>query len=74
MRGVPIRIELGGNDMTARQCVLARRDFDSKEAGAKTPVPWSNLAATVLGLLDVSISTSLAPIIVVTDPMSTLMK
>ena len=52
MRGVPIRIEIGNKDMEACQCVLARRDYDSKQVGAKTAVSWSNLTTSVLTLLD----------------------
>ncbi|MBI5835820.1 MAG: proline--tRNA ligase [Candidatus Eisenbacteria bacterium] len=47
LRGVPLRIELGPRDVTARQVVTVRRDTRAKE-----PVAWDYLATRVPALLD----------------------
>jgi len=46
-RGVPLRIELGPKDIEKNQVVIARRDTSEK-----SPASQSDLAATVLGLLN----------------------
>lgn len=45
-QGVPIRMELGPKDLAGEAVVLVRRD-----TGAKTPVPWADVAAAVPRLL-----------------------
>jgi len=47
LRGIPLRLELGPKDLDKQQCVLVRRDTREK-----TPVPLTDLAATLPGLLE----------------------
>ncbi|HEY0797586.1 MAG TPA: proline--tRNA ligase [Candidatus Baltobacteraceae bacterium] len=51
IRGVPLRIELGANDLTERAVTLVRRDKNRGEEGAKQSVPVSELAAVIPGIL-----------------------
>jgi len=44
MRGVPVRIELGANDLAAGTVTLVRRDRERGEEGAKTTVPLAEVA------------------------------
>ena len=46
LQGIPIRMELGPKDLAAESVVLVRRD-----TGAKTPVPWADVATAVPQLL-----------------------
>ena len=51
MRGVPIRIELGANDIAQGVATLVRRDKTKGEDGAKTTVPLAEVAGRVASLL-----------------------
>ncbi|KAI6139615.1 hypothetical protein EDD17DRAFT_1782533 [Pisolithus thermaeus] len=46
-KGVPLRLEIGPNDLVKQQTVSVRRD-----TGAKAPIPLSELKAVVPGLLE----------------------
>ena len=46
MKGVPLRVEIGPNDLEKQQCCIARRD-----TGEKTFVPLSDLESAVQQLL-----------------------
>ncbi|TBU61073.1 prolyl-tRNA synthetase [Dichomitus squalens] len=46
-KGVPLRLEIGPQDLAKSQTLTARRD-----TGAKAPVPLANIAQTVSALLD----------------------
>ena len=50
MRGVPLRIEVGPQDVAAERVVLARRDRPGK--GGKTAVPMAGLAEVAAAELD----------------------
>ena len=52
MRGVPVRIELGSNDLAAGVATLVRRDREKGAEGAKTAVPLGEVAARMPELLD----------------------
>jgi prolyl-tRNA synthetase len=47
LKGVPLRVELGGRDLAARAGTVVRRD-----TGDKQQVPLSQIAGAVTGLLD----------------------
>ena len=47
MKGVPLRIEIGPRDISAGQCVAARRD-----SGEKTALPLDGAAEAIRSLLD----------------------
>ncbi|EIW77214.1 prolyl-tRNA synthetase [Coniophora puteana RWD-64-598 SS2] len=46
-KGVPLRLEIGPNDLAKQQTVAVRR-----HSGAKTPVPLADIGSTVSGLLE----------------------
>ena len=52
MRGVPLRIELGANDLTAGTATVVRRDKNKGEEGAKLALPLADVANRLPGLLD----------------------
>jgi prolyl-tRNA synthetase len=47
VKGVPVRVEIGGRDLAAGVVTLARRD-----TGARTQIPLAQVAGAVAGLLD----------------------
>ncbi|HET7760585.1 MAG TPA: proline--tRNA ligase [Gaiellaceae bacterium] len=47
LKGVPLRLELGGRDLAADTVTVARRD-----TGEKAPVPLAGVSAAVVALLD----------------------
>jgi len=47
LKGVPIRIEIGPKDIKNKQITVVRRD-----SGAKSPVPFANMAKDIKSLLD----------------------
>ena len=47
LRGIPIRLELGPKDLSAKQVVLVRRD-----TGEKAPVKWAKLDGEIKKALD----------------------
>jgi prolyl-tRNA synthetase len=51
MSGVPLRIELGANDLAAGTATVVRRDRERGEGGAKTSLPLGEVAAALPGLL-----------------------
>ena len=52
MRGVPLRIELGANDLAAGVATLVRRDREKGADGAKTTVPIADVPARVAPLME----------------------
>jgi prolyl-tRNA synthetase len=52
MRGVPLRVEIGPKDLESGSAMMVRRDKQKGEDGAKFPVPFDALAATVAEQLD----------------------
>jgi prolyl-tRNA synthetase len=52
MRGVPLRIELGSNDLAAGVATLVRRDREKGDAGAKVTVPLGEVPARVGPLME----------------------
>ncbi|MDQ2992310.1 MAG: proline--tRNA ligase [Candidatus Eremiobacteraeota bacterium] len=58
MRGVPLRIEIGPKDLESGSALLARRDKQKGEEGAKVAVPFDGLEAAVAAGLD-AVHTSL---------------
>ena len=51
MRGVPLRIELGANDLAAGTVTIVRRDRERGEEGAKTSVPLAEVGKVLPELL-----------------------
>jgi prolyl-tRNA synthetase len=51
MRGVPVRIELGANDLAAGTATLVRRDKAKGEEGGKVAVPLGEVAARLPDIL-----------------------
>jgi len=52
LRGVPVRIEFGPDDMERNQCVLVRRDRQRGDSDQRAEVPLSELKARLGTLLD----------------------
>ena len=52
MRGVPLRIELGAQDLAAGTVTVVRRDLAKGEAGAKVALPVAQVAGALPALLD----------------------
>jgi prolyl-tRNA synthetase len=52
MRGVPLRIELGANDLAQGVATLVRRDKKKGEDGAKTAVPIADVPARAREMLE----------------------
>ncbi len=52
MRGIPLRIEIGPKDMESGTVMLARRDKQKGEEGAKVAVPFDDVEAAVAAGLD----------------------
>jgi prolyl-tRNA synthetase len=52
MRGVPLRIELGSNDLAAGVATLVRRDREKGDADAKVTVPLGEVPARVGTLME----------------------
>ena len=52
MRGVPLRIELGANDLAAGVATLVRRDRDKGADGAKSSCPIGGVAQRARELMD----------------------
>ncbi len=52
MRGVPLRIEIGPKDLESGSAMLARRDRQKGEEGAKVAIPFEDLEAAVAAGLD----------------------
>src|SRR5581483_7590829 len=52
MRGVPVRIELGANDLAAGVATLVRRDREKGSEGAKVTVPLDEVASRMPHLLE----------------------
>ncbi len=51
MRGVPLRIELGANDVAAGVATLVRRDRNKGEEGAKVTVPLADVPRSIAPLM-----------------------
>jgi prolyl-tRNA synthetase len=51
MRGVPLRLELGAQDLAAGTVTVVRRDKAKGEAGGKVAVPTADVAGALPGLL-----------------------
>ena len=52
MRGVPVRVELGANDIAAGVATLVRRDKAKGEAGGKVTVALAEVAGRITALLE----------------------
>jgi len=52
MRGVPLRIEIGANDLRSGVVTLVRRDLEKGEEGAKVVCPAGAVAEKIPGLMD----------------------